>query len=118
MNANLLHRTILDNKLDGWRDGGIKEKKLMLAVNQIIQDADTTLSIMDIIKSQNEYSPTLLHIAILKLMWLEKTSKKHAFTVHPPHGRIRAGFSKKTDEEVRLTLVNWDENTSKLPRAN
>jgi type I restriction enzyme R subunit len=50
-----LHRTILDNKLDGWRDGGIKEKKLMLAVNQIIQDADTTLSIMDIIKSQNEY---------------------------------------------------------------
>lgn len=53
--ANLLHKTILDNKLDGWRDGGIKEKKLMLAVNQIIQDADTTLSIMDIIKAQNEY---------------------------------------------------------------
>ena len=53
--ANLLHRTILNNKLDGWRDGGIKEKKLMLAVNQIIQDADTTLSIMDIIKAQNEY---------------------------------------------------------------
>jgi hypothetical protein len=34
------------------RFGGIKEKKLMLAVNQIIQDADTHFSIMDIIKSQ------------------------------------------------------------------
>lgn len=53
--ANLLHQTILNNKLDGWRDGGIKEKKLMLAVNQVIQDADTTLLIMEIIKAQNEY---------------------------------------------------------------
>lgn len=53
--ANLLHRTILNNKLDGWRDGGIKEKKLMLAVNQVIQDANITLSIMEIIKAQNEY---------------------------------------------------------------
>lgn len=53
--ANLLHRTILDNKLDGWRDGGIKEKKLMLVVNQVINDAETTLAIMEIIKAQNEY---------------------------------------------------------------
>jgi type I restriction enzyme R subunit len=53
--ANLLHKTILDNKLDGWRDGGIKEKKLMLAVNLIIQDTDMTLSVMEIIKAQNEY---------------------------------------------------------------
>jgi type I restriction enzyme R subunit len=53
--ALLLHQVILDNKLDGWRDGGIKEKKLMLAVNGVIKDPDTTLSIMEIIKAQNEY---------------------------------------------------------------
>jgi type I restriction enzyme R subunit len=50
-----LHKVILDNKLDGWRDGGIKEKKLMLAVNSVVNDADTTLSLMEIIKAQNEY---------------------------------------------------------------
>jgi type I restriction enzyme R subunit len=53
--AIVLHQVILDNKLDGWRDGGIKEKKLMLAVNRVVNDTDTTLHIMDIIKAQNEY---------------------------------------------------------------
>ncbi|MFT6638213.1 MAG: type I restriction enzyme R subunit [Flavobacterium sp.] len=53
--ANVLNKVILDNKLDGWRDGGIKEKKLMLAVNLIMQDTDRTLEIMEIIKAQNEY---------------------------------------------------------------
>jgi hypothetical protein len=33
---------------------------------QIIQDADTTLSIMDIIKAQMSISSTLLHIANIK----------------------------------------------------
>jgi type I restriction enzyme, R subunit len=50
-----LDHVILENKLDGWRDGGIKEKKLMLAVNTLIGDPDKTLELMDIIKAQNEY---------------------------------------------------------------
>jgi len=50
-----VHQVIMDNKLDGWRDGGIKEKKLMLAVNSVVNDADTTLRLMEIIKAQNEY---------------------------------------------------------------
>jgi type I restriction enzyme, R subunit len=53
--ATILDRVILDNKLDGWRDGGIKERKLMLAVNQIIVDVDKTIEIMNIIKAQGEY---------------------------------------------------------------
>ena len=46
---------IHSNKLDGWHDGGIKEKKLMLAVNSVINDPDRTIALMDIIKAQNEY---------------------------------------------------------------
>ncbi len=53
--ALTLHKVIIEKKLDGWRDGGIKEKKLMLAVNTIISDTDKTLEIMGIIKAQNEY---------------------------------------------------------------
>ena len=50
-----LDQVIISNKLDGWRDGGIKEKKLMLAVNKIIADPDQTLALMEIIKAQHEY---------------------------------------------------------------
>jgi type I restriction enzyme R subunit len=50
-----LDQVILENKLDGWRDGGIKEKKLMLSVNTLISDPDKTLELMEIIKAQNEY---------------------------------------------------------------
>lgn len=50
-----LHEVIEQTKLDGWRGGGIKEKKLMLAVNGVIQDPELTLEIMDIIKAQREY---------------------------------------------------------------
>lgn len=53
--ANVLDHVILDNKLDGWRDGGIKEKKLMLAVNGVISDPERTLELMKIIKAQSEY---------------------------------------------------------------
>ncbi|TLP79750.1 type I restriction endonuclease subunit R [Maribacter sp. ACAM166] len=53
--AITVHSTIIENKLDGWRDGGIKEKKLMLAVGKVVNDIDTTLHIMEIIKAQNEY---------------------------------------------------------------
>jgi type I restriction enzyme R subunit len=53
--ALAVHLTIIENKLDGWRDGGIKEKKLMLAVGKVVNDIDTTLHVMEIIKAQNEY---------------------------------------------------------------
>ena len=53
--ALLLHEVIESSKLDGWRDGGIKEKKLMLAVNGVLNDPDTTIEIMEIIKAQGEY---------------------------------------------------------------
>ena len=53
--ANAVHFTIIENKLDGWRDGGIKEKKLMLAVGKVVNDIDTTLYIMEIVKAQHEY---------------------------------------------------------------
>lgn len=41
---------ILENKLDGWRDGGIKEKKLMFVVNVVIIDFIKILELMEIIK--------------------------------------------------------------------
>ena len=50
-----LDNAIRNNKLDGWRDGGIKEKKLRIEVNKIIGDPQKTMELMDIIKSQNEY---------------------------------------------------------------
>lgn len=53
--AIALDRIIIENKLDGWRDGGIKEKKLMLAVNSVVGDADKTIALMEIIKAQGEY---------------------------------------------------------------
>ena len=53
--ALVLHQVIQSSKLDGWRDGGIKEKKLMLAVNKVLDNPDKTLEFMDIIKAQREY---------------------------------------------------------------
>ncbi|MGM0580738.1 MAG: type I restriction endonuclease subunit R [Bacteroidota bacterium] len=50
-----LDYVIKSNKLDGWRDGGIKEKKLGMAVYQILQDKEKTDELMEIIKAQNEY---------------------------------------------------------------
>ena len=50
-----LDNAIQNNKLDGWRDGGIKEKKLRIEVNKIIGDPQKTMELMDIIKAQNEY---------------------------------------------------------------
>lgn len=48
-------QVIQDNKLDGWRDGGIKERRLMLEVMKVINDADRTIELMEIIKAQSEY---------------------------------------------------------------
>lgn len=42
-------------KNDGWRDGGIREKKVRIAVNGILQDEEKTNEIMKIIKAQREY---------------------------------------------------------------
>lgn len=44
-------------KLDGWRDGGIKERKLKLAVLKVLPEKDKERidEIMDIIKAQREY---------------------------------------------------------------
>jgi type I restriction enzyme R subunit len=51
----LLDVAVKYNKLDGWRDGGIKEKKLRIEVNNIVGDPEKTMNIMEIIKAQNEY---------------------------------------------------------------
>jgi type I restriction enzyme R subunit len=53
--AIALHAVIQMQKLDGWRDGGIKEKKLLLAVKEVLQDDDKANYIMEIIKAQSEY---------------------------------------------------------------
>ncbi|MDE0561919.1 HsdR family type I site-specific deoxyribonuclease, partial [Algoriphagus sp. NF] len=51
----VLDQAIRYNKLDGWRDGGIKEKKLRIEVNKIINDPEKTMELMKIIKAQSEY---------------------------------------------------------------
>lgn len=53
--ALALDNIIQTNKLDGWRDGGIKEKKLRIAINAIIKDDEKTQELMKIIKAQSEY---------------------------------------------------------------
>ena len=53
--ALALDNVIKTNKLDGWRDGGLKEKKLRIAINEIIKDDSKTVAIMKVIKAQNEY---------------------------------------------------------------
>jgi type I restriction enzyme R subunit len=53
--ALALNNVIQANKLDEWRDGGIREKKLRLAVNALIKNDEKTAELMDIIKSQHEY---------------------------------------------------------------
>ncbi|TCZ65187.1 type I restriction endonuclease subunit R [Flaviaesturariibacter aridisoli] len=39
----------------GWRDGGIREKKVRLAVLEVLKDPEKTNEIMAIIKAQSEY---------------------------------------------------------------
>jgi type I restriction enzyme R subunit len=51
----VLDEAVRYNKLDGWRDGGIKEKKLRIEVNKIINDPQKTMALMDIIKAQSAY---------------------------------------------------------------
>lgn len=53
--ALALDNVIKSNKLDGWRDGGLKEKKLRIAINEIIKNDSRTEELMHIVKAQNEY---------------------------------------------------------------
>lgn len=53
--ALAVDNVIKSNKLDGWRDGGLKEKKLRIAINGIIKDDNKTSALMDIVKAQIEY---------------------------------------------------------------
>ena len=60
LDANEILALALDNiikatKLDGWRDGGIKERKLRMAVQNILKDDEKTDALMDIIKAQRDY---------------------------------------------------------------
>ena len=53
--ALALDNVIQANKLDGWRDGGLKEKKLRIAVNGLLKSEEKTNELMQIIKAQSEY---------------------------------------------------------------
>lgn len=53
--ALALDNVIQANKLDGWRDGGIKERKLKIAVANLIKDEGKTENLMEIIKAQRDY---------------------------------------------------------------
>jgi type I restriction enzyme R subunit len=53
--ALALDNVIQSNKLDGWRDGGIKERKLRLAIKELLKDDELTESIMEIVKAQHDY---------------------------------------------------------------
>lgn len=55
MLALALDNVIRTSKLDDWRDGGIRERKLKLAVNELIKDDERTEELMEIIKAQKEY---------------------------------------------------------------
>lgn len=50
-----LDNVIQANKLDGFRDGGIKERKLRIAVLNLIKDEERTDNLMEIIKAQRDY---------------------------------------------------------------
>lgn len=55
MLALALDNVIRTSKLDDWRDGGIRERKLKLAVQELIKDNEKTEELMEIIKAQKEY---------------------------------------------------------------
>jgi type I restriction enzyme R subunit len=53
--ALAMDNLIQSTKLDDWRDGGIREKKLMLAIKGLVKDQGKTDELMKIIKAQDEY---------------------------------------------------------------
>ena len=50
-----IEELVYSNRLDGWRDNGIKFKKLRIAVGTVIEDPQQLDELMEIIKAQNEY---------------------------------------------------------------
>jgi len=53
--ALAVNSVIVTNKMDGWRNGGIKEKKLRLAIKALLNDDSKTDEILKIAKFQSEY---------------------------------------------------------------
>jgi type I restriction enzyme R subunit len=53
--ALALDSVILDNAQDGWKSGGIKQKKLKIAINKLLQDEAKSEQLLKIIEAQNEY---------------------------------------------------------------
>lgn len=53
--AIALDAVIHANKLDDWRDGGLRERRLKIAVNKLVDDEEKTAELMEIIKAQSEY---------------------------------------------------------------
>lgn len=50
-----LDEAIRRNKLDGWRDNSLKQRKLRIVVNEYVEDPQQVMELMEIIKAQNEY---------------------------------------------------------------
>lgn len=50
-----LNQAIHNHKLDNWRGNDIKEKKLMMAIFEVLKDKDKTIELMELIKAQDEY---------------------------------------------------------------
>ena len=111
----ILDDAVRYNKLDGWRDGGIKEKKLRIEVNKIIKDPQKTMELMDIIKAQVSINPEILQIANIEIDVVRKDIKNMHLAVYPPLGRIRLAVPQKTDEEVlrlfAISKLGWIKKT-------
>jgi type I restriction enzyme R subunit len=53
--ALAIDHVVQETKQDDWREHRLREKQLMLAVKNLIQDEEKTKAIMAIIKAQHEY---------------------------------------------------------------
>jgi len=53
--SNAIDIVVQTTKNEGWRDGGIKEKKVRIAVNGVLNDSAKIDEVMKIIKAQSDY---------------------------------------------------------------
>lgn len=53
--ALLLDSAIQNNMLDDWRGNQQKERKLMQAINAVLNDPKKTVDLLELVKAQNEY---------------------------------------------------------------
>ena len=70
-NENLavkLDDTIRKNKLDGWRDGGIKEKKLQIEIDKMIGNSQKTIKLMKLLRLKMNINDDDCKYLTLKLM--------------------------------------------------